>query len=424
MDVENSPAQSKGAAGSAETQAAKDAPAIPATASSDFPATDPVQRVRQLRASGKHLALLYQAGHLLAQTLDLHIIYETLKSLIDQTMDCVSLIVSRYSPEDGLIRCAYAWVEGSTLDPSGFPPLPLAPKDQGLQSYVIHTGESIVIGDVPAYYGRHSQLHFVDSDGQISEEPDDNTTRSLMMAPLMLEDRVVGVAQVQSHAADAYSSAQLSLFEAFVGQVAAASRNAILYAQAQAELAERRRVEQENRVLLEQVRQHAEQQRVFFRDVLASVTQGKLWLCTNVTDLPVKPAEGTPIVIEVSDKLRVVRQVVTDACKTLDFTVERTDELTTAASEAAMNTLVHAGGGVASVYTQSDRVLVWIEDTGDGISLECLPRATLELGYSTASTLGHGFWLMLHTVDRLYLLTGPKGTTLVLEHRKESDPGL
>jgi hypothetical protein len=39
----------------------------------------------------------------------------------------------------------------------------------------------------------------------------------------------------------------------------------------------------------------------------------------------------------------------------------------------------------------------------------------LERGFTTAGSLGHGFWLMLNTVDRVWLLTGPTGTTLVME---------
>ena len=58
---------------------------------------------------------------------------------------------------------------------------------------------------------------------------------------------------------------------------------------------------------------------------------------------------------------------------------------------------------------------VWVWDEGNGITMEYLHRATLERGYTTAGTLGHGFWLMLNMVDRLWLLTGPQGTTPVME---------
>jgi sensor histidine kinase regulating citrate/malate metabolism len=61
---------------------------------------------------------------------------------------------------------------------------------------------------------------------------------------------------------------------------------------------------------------------------------------------------------------------------------------------------------------------VWVEDQGTGIALEQLPRATLERGYSSGGTtpgFGHGFWMMWQIVDRLWLLTGAQGTTVVLE---------
>ena len=35
---------------------------------------------------------------------------------------------------------------------------------------------------------------------------------------------------------------------------------------------------------------------------------------------------------------------------------------------------------------------------------------------STKETLGHGFWLMLNTVDRVSLLTAQSGTTVVVQH--------
>ena len=60
-----------------------------------------------------------------------------------------------------------------------------------------------------------------------------------------------------------------------------------------------------------------------------------------------------------------------------------------------------------------------MQDRGAGIDLAKLPRATLERGFTTAGSLGHGFWLMLQTCDRLWLLTGPEGTTVVLEQDRE-----
>ena len=65
-------------------------------------------------------------------------------------------------------------------------------------------------------------------------------------------------------------------------------------------------------------------------------------------------------------------------------------------------------------------VQVRISDQGEGIAVENLPRATLERGYSTKATLGHGMKMMLQTTDALWLLTGPTGTTVVLVQQPHS----
>jgi len=86
-----------------------------------------------------------------------------------------------------------------------------------------------------------------------------------------------------------------------------------------------------------------------------------------------------------------------------------------------MNAVMHGGGGEARLAASTDgRVLqVWIEDQGSGMALGTLHRATLEKGYTTAGTMGYGWFLTLQTVDRIWLLTGPSGTTVVLEMGRE-----
>ena len=87
-----------------------------------------------------------------------------------------------------------------------------------------------------------------------------------------------------------------------------------------------------------------------------------------------------------------------------------------------MNAVTHARDGTADVRAdeQAGLVQVWVEDRGEGIEVNHLPQATLKRGYTTAGTLGHGFKMMLQTADRLWLLTGPMGTTVVLEQGREA----
>jgi anti-sigma regulatory factor (Ser/Thr protein kinase) len=88
-----------------------------------------------------------------------------------------------------------------------------------------------------------------------------------------------------------------------------------------------------------------------------------------------------------------------------------------------MNAVRHAVGGQARVHADntSGIVQVWIRDTGSGIAEDLIHRA-VERHWTTGG-LGQGFWLMLKTCDRVYLLTGREGTTVVLEQeRREPQP--
>lgn len=163
-----------------------------------------------------------------------------------------------------------------------------------------------------------------------------------------------------------------------------------------------------------------EQQRRFLKDVLASVTQGRLWLCDTRNDLPAPiAAEPTGDPITLSPKtLKDLRTRVGEVAAQCELPKEQTQDLVTAASECAMNAAVHAGGGTAKVYgdVTAGVVQVWIEDKGKGIDLSRLPRATLEAGFSTGGAgIGHGFSLMISCCKCIYVLTGEDGTTIVLE---------
>jgi len=162
----------------------------------------------------------------------------------------------------------------------------------------------------------------------------------------------------------------------------------------------------------------------FLRDVLLSVTEGKLTICTGTGELPVRYDVAYEPIVLVPEALRAVRAAAGEVADARGYDSSRIDDLVTAVSEATMNAIVHAGGGVSTVcVSQSGVVQVWVEDSGGGIDIGHLPQATLEKGFTTAGSLGHGFFMILRCIDRLYLLTGPNGTTVVLEKEKtEPEP--
>ena len=182
-----------------------------------------------------------------------------------------------------------------------------------------------------------------------------------------------------------------------------------------------------DRRLLEKERE-AQQgaQRKFVREMILSMTEGRLRLCETEADLPTRftplgEPDAPPLALT-SLTLRELRKQVHIAARQAGFSMERRHDLETAVGEAGLNAVVHAGGGAGSVFLDKERkiVQVWIQDNGGGIAPDYLHRATLERGYTTAGTFGHGFYLMLRTCDRIYLLTGTTGTTVVIEQERDA----
>ena len=209
---------------------------------------------------------------------------------------------------------------------------------------------------------------------------------------------------------------------ALVAQIAVAMDNARLYGQALREIEERKKAEEALRASVEELARSKAHQRTLVKDVLASVTEGKLRLCESEDDLPERlPSLGDPIQLS-EQTLRVLRRRAMEAAQAAGLDRERTDDLVTAASETAMNAVVHAGGGKATVGVDAGAgvVQVWVQDNGSGIDMSHLHRAALDRGYTTAGTLGFGFKMVLSTVDTVWLLTGPEGTTVVLAQGREA----
>jgi CheY-like chemotaxis protein len=184
-----------------------------------------------------------------------------------------------------------------------------------------------------------------------------------------------------------------------------------------------RALAEENARLLTEATELTAKQRAFLKDVLLAVTDGRLHLCDSAADLPDPlPDSGGGRVPLSPSTLREVRRRVREAGAAAGLPVEAAQDLMTAASEAAMNAAVHGGGGGARVGadTAAGVVQVTVADRGPGIGVDQLHRAVLERGFTTGgSGFGHGYFLILRSADRVYLLTGPGGTTVVLEQGRE-----
>lgn len=117
-----------------------------------------------------------------------------------------------------------------------------------MQSTVIRTGEPMLINDAEQGRKRCVTSVIVDPDGTVSNEPDKekgNFTQSLLMVPIFLEGRVVGVVQVSSFRLNAYTESHVRLLSGIVQQLVIAVQNARLYEEVQSELERRQTLEAE-----------------------------------------------------------------------------------------------------------------------------------------------------------------------------------
>ncbi|TDA65539.1 MAG: ATP-binding protein [Clostridia bacterium] len=105
------------------------------------------------------------------------------------------------------------------------------------------------------------------------------------------------------------------------------------------------------------------------------------------------------------------------------FPLRRRHGILVCLSEALTNVVKHAQNGKWAALQVPSGLRLAVEDTGPGIKLAELPKATLMQHYSTKKSLGSGFTLMLYYSDRIYLATGQGGTSLILEFTEGTREG-
>lgn len=149
-------------------------------------------------------------------------------------------------------------------------------------------------------------------------------------------------------------------------------------------------------------------------DVLDAVTGGKLILVTE-DELRATIGEElmAPRPLADAQSLSGARREIAECLHGL--ALEDHDSAMLAASEALTNAVKHGGHGEYGIYRTEDCLQIAVRDFGPGIDFRELPKATLIQGFSTTSTMGLGFTIMLEVCDRVLLTTDTTGTVVVLE---------
>jgi DNA-binding response OmpR family regulator len=167
----------------------------------------------------------------------------------------------------------------------------------------------------------------------------------------------------------------------------------------------------------------------FYKDVVSSVTNGKLQLLerSEIGSLKQEEQKLAELKIQKPEDVGKGRQAVEAFARECGLAEEKIHDVVLCVSEATTNIIKHAQEGSLSIAKKGDRLRIWVEDKGPGIEFSTLPKAALMRGFSTKSSFGYGFKIMLELLDTLFLCTDKEGTTLLLEvnlassHSKEED---
>ena len=155
--------------------------------------------------------------------------------------------------------------------------------------------------------------------------------------------------------------------------------------------------------------------RQLLREVLFAVTSGKIHLQekaeieaewpTLENALPCRQLEDIPAVRDAARKLALQAGMTEERAASFELT----------AAEASTNALLHGNGGSTAFGQGEGCVRVRVTDHGTGIPDADLPPALLLAGKTSKASAGLGFTLIIENADRLFLNTGPDGTTVIVE---------
>ena len=156
----------------------------------------------------------------------------------------------------------------------------------------------------------------------------------------------------------------------------------------------------------------------FYREVIRAVTLGKFEL-VDEQEIPQPGARVAELPVADGKGYAAARKAIRAAAEEAGLSEDQGADLLLAAGEAITNAMKHATAGICTLYRSDEGLFIRVKDSGGGIRSTNLPAAILMPGFSTKVSLGMGYTMMLKLCDRVWLSTGPEGTTVLLEKLRE-----
>jgi FixJ family two-component response regulator len=179
----------------------------------------------RLAARSRELEALHQVTAELAVTNDPERIFALLHGAITQMLPGFMFLVSRFTPDDNLIRCLYGWSTEGVMDVSELPPIELQPEGMGAQSQVLRSGKTIIFDDFMAATATSTVNLTLEEDGTVHEDEDTDvksTATRAVISPMKLHGKVVGAIQVLGEEHEIFSQDHARILDALAAQAAVA----------------------------------------------------------------------------------------------------------------------------------------------------------------------------------------------------------
>lgn len=177
----------------------------------------------------EQLATVNEIGRILAETLELPVVYRRLTDAIYQLLpDICSVFISLYDEREGQIVCACAHSDGSFANNEELPPLPLARDGGGRQSQVILTGKPLIADDLADQDPALPHRLLVGDPGKLAQ--------SGLYVPMITQGKVIGIVQVQSYTKGRFAEPEKELLNLVANTAAVAIENARLFDETQKRL--------------------------------------------------------------------------------------------------------------------------------------------------------------------------------------------
>ena len=202
-----------------------------------------------LRRSSEFLTALNQIGRALSTLQDLDGAMKITLDSIKANLPLDVFFICLYDLETNFAWYPLLYDSGKSWDEPGG-----KLEEDTLTAQVIHSGEPMLLNrSADEIANAQNRKHIGDTS---------KASASIIMAPLQIGPRIIGVISVHSYSPDAYTRDHLTLLSGAANQVAIAIENARLYEAAQRELEERKRAEDEVRELNAQLERRVLQRTV------------------------------------------------------------------------------------------------------------------------------------------------------------------